>query len=242
MTDRLLYISMLGTPDTYDVKAFTAICPSGLERDWISEWHGPAAAEFGLDLTAVDICRGERLPDADGVAAVILGGTFHSVAERRPWLQRAVAWLTGYRRTSRPLLGICGGHQLVAARIEDGELADRPAGVLMETAAVGLTPQGRAHPLFAGLPETPSFHFGNSQLIRPSPGQRGGILATQPSHPAAAIDHGDNWFSCQFHPEARKIEFDCYFASRDPAYESAYAATHDGPAVLTNFFRLAAAG
>lgn len=240
MAARLLYVSMLGEPDLYDPAAFTALCPSGLERDWVVDWHGATAAAHGFDLWALDICRGEPLPPPEDVDAVILGGTFHSVAEDRVWLDDLSDWLARYRTTGRPLLGICGGHQLLATRMEPGVLLTRPDGPLTGTIEIGLTAAGRAHPLFCGLPARPRFHFGNGQYVDPAPAQMPGVLAIAPAHPVVAFDHGGGWLSCQFHPEARKPEFDCYFSPKDPAYESPYEDIHDGPAVIDNFLALAA--
>ena len=51
MKRTLLYISMFGERSHYDPEEFRGICPSGLEKDWILEWHGPLAARFGFELS-----------------------------------------------------------------------------------------------------------------------------------------------------------------------------------------------
>jgi len=241
MTRRLLYISMLGEPKLYDPAVFTSLCVSGLERDWIVDWHGDAASAQGFDLSAVDICRGEALPEPDSVHAVILGGTLHSVAEDRAWIDDLSRWLLRYRAGGQSLLAICGGHQLIASRLEDGELASRADGPLMGTYDVDLAPRARAHGLFRGLSAAPRFHFGNSEFVQPSTGQTVRALATQATHPLVALEHGGGWYSCQFHPESRKSEFDCYFGNLDPNYESPYAEQHDGAKFMENFFAISAA-
>ena len=62
----------------------------------------------GFNLSGVDICRGDTLPEVEDTDCVILGGTMHVVTEDRPWLHALYAWLRQYRATKKPLLGIVG--------------------------------------------------------------------------------------------------------------------------------------
>jgi GMP synthase-like glutamine amidotransferase len=238
MGETVLFISMLGEREHFVPELYRDLCPSGLEKDWILDWHGPSAAEFGLEMIAVDICRDDRLPPATAVGTVILGGTLHVIDEDRRWLHDLVEWLQDYRTLGRPLLAICGGHQLLSTRFGNGKLVGRQSGTLAGTCEVELTALGAAHPLFRGLPRRPRFHFANYLHILPSDAQKNGVLATQAGSPAVALDHGGGWFSCQFHPEARKESWDRYYASLDPDYVSAYDVKHDGVRVIENFLGL----
>lgn len=231
---------MLGEAEHYEPQNFTNLCPSGYERDWVLDWHGGAAEAAGLTLEGVDICRGEALPGANEFAVVILGGTMHVVTEDREWLHRLRAWLKAYRETGRPLLAICGGHQVLSTQFGGGTLTGREAGTLAGTYPVSLTDAGRHHPLFAEMTETPRFHFANYLHVIPDGTQAAGVLAVQDDSPAIAVDHGGDWFSTQFHPEARKASWDRYYSLQDPEFESAYAPEHDGAKLLANFFSYAA--
>ena len=232
-----LFISMLGERVHFRPEEYRSLCPTGLEKDWILTWHGGSAADAGLTLSGVDICRGDRLPDVDDIDRVILGGTMHVVTEDRQWLHDLTSWLRDYRRTKRPLLAICGGHQLLATEFGDGELAGRSDGTLSGTYEIELTANGRTHPLFRGLPETPCFHFANYLHVLPAEIATINVLATQPGSPAIALDHGGNWFSCQLHPESRKQSWDIYYGALDPDYASAYKDEHDGEGLIANFFQ-----
>ena len=131
---------------------------------------------------------------------MLLGGTMHVATEDRAWLHGLRGWLKDYRATGRPLLAICGGHQMLATQLGGGELAGRSGGTLAGTYEVLLSDRGRSHPIFSGLPEKPRFRFANYLHVVPSVDQEPGALATQPNSPAIALDHGGNRFSCQFHP------------------------------------------
>ena len=235
-----LFVSMLGEREHFRPEEFRSLCPSGMEKDWILEWHSPSAIQSGFELCSVDICRGDPLPAARDVDSVILGGTMHVITEDRKWLHELFDWLHDYRRTQRPLLAICGGHQLLSTRFGSGELTGRPDGTLSGTYEVQLTAAGRAHPLFHGLPDTPRFHFANYLHVLPSEAETMKVLAAQQDSPAIALDHGNNWYSCQFHPESRKDSWDIYYSALDAGYTSAYAEHHDGPQFISNFFQFSA--
>ena len=64
-----------------------------------------------------------------------------------------------------------------------------------------LTATGREHFLFAGCEDAPEYHFANSEYVT-APPVGAVVLATREELPAAALDHGGNWYSVQFHPEA----------------------------------------
>ena len=238
MTRNVLFISMLGEREHFKPELFESLCPSGLERDWVVEWHGSVAERSDLQMTGVDICRGDALPAVDEVASVVLGGTMHVVTEDRKWLHDLRAWLQAYKVTGRPLLAICGGHQMLASQFGKGILTGRAEGTLAGTYEVQLTDSGVAHPLFRGMPAKPRFHFANYLHVIPSADQEAGVLAVHRNSPAISLDYGGNWFSCQFHPESRKESWDIYYHALETDYVSAYTTHHDGQLLLKNFFEL----
>jgi len=237
----LLYISMLGEPSLYDENSFRTLCPTGLEKDWISMWHGGAAQEFKFRLETIDICRGDQLPDAGNVQAAILGGTAHVIDEDRPWLIELTRWLRKYRALKRPLLAICGGHQLVATKLWAGTLAHRLRGTLAGTYPITLTTLGKRHPLFYPLLPTPRFHFANYLHVLLPPDFPAATLAVHEDSPAIALDYGHNWFSCQFHPESRKDMWDCFYQGRSTVRADAFTDEHAGWHLVRNYLSLAAA-
>lgn len=235
---KLVYISMLGEPSCYNVEDFKKLCSSGLEKDWIIEWHQPLAAEYGFKMSSVDICRGDQLPTPNAVDTVIVGGTNHDIREKFAWLTRLIDWLKEYRNLYRPLLGICGGHQLVSTVFDGGKLVERNGGRLAGTYSVNLSEIGQQHPLFKEIAQNPKFHFGNSLYVLPSDSLSKKVLASVGENPAIAVDHGGHWYSCQFHPESQKKTWECLFKGDVGVDMKLYSEDHDGQAFLKNFFKI----
>ena len=233
-----LFISMLGEREHFRYENYVSLCSSGKEKDWVVDWHKSIAEESGYKFSGIDICFGDKLPDINNVDSVILGGTLHVVTEDRKWLHNLRNWLKDYRKSRNPLLAICGGHQMLSSQFGNGELTSRPEGTLAGTYKVKLTEKGKTHPLFSEMPESPMFHFANYLHVIPSTVQNKGVLALHDNSPAIAIDHGNNWFSSQFHPESRKQSWDIYYGSKEKNYKSKYSYDHNGGKFLSNFFNL----
>ena len=235
----LLFISMLGEDSVYKTGDYRDLCPSGLEKDWILDRYLPMAREYGFELRAIDICRGDPLPPPADIDAAIVGGTAHIVKEKYGWLDDLSGWLHQFRPLRRPFLGICGGHQLACLLFENGSLAYRNGGTVAGTYAVELSENGRGHPLFVGMSGSPRFHFANYLHILPAADTRIKVLASLGESPAIAVDHGGHWYSCQFHPESSKAMWTCFFKREPEVDVDAFTEDHDGPRMIANFLRIA---
>ena len=235
----LLFISMLGENELFNPDYFKSLCSSGQERDWIEAWFGPMALEMGFSFSGIDICRGDSLPALDDFDCVILGGTMHVVTENRPWLRALCEWLRQYRIANKPLLAICGGHQLVSTQFEDGVLNGRVGGTLAGTYEIELTDLGRQHPLFEGLSGSPRFNFANYLHVIPSASQQARVLARIGESSAICIDHGNHWYTTQFHPESRRCVWSCMYENTAPEHVGNYSDDQDGPSLIRNFMKIA---
>lgn len=209
---RVCYISMLCEEGSreYDVTAASA---DGVDD---GQWLAARLAEAGVadasyELTRVYIARGAALPDCERFDFFVLGGTFHSVHDGRPWQEALHKWLPTQRATGKPLLGICGGHQAMCVAA-GGRVAQRPGGMAAGSLFItqvgrGGLPGGARHPLLAGISlHDMMFHFGNSDEVSEVP-PGATVFATTADSPAVALDYGDGWRSVQFHPEASHTVF-----------------------------------
>lgn len=163
--------------------------------------HLAAVAQSrGVSLRVVRPDRGEKVPeDAGGAAAlVVLGGPMAAwEIEKFPFLQDEVAMMGRATAAGTPTLGICLGAQLLAhsagARNFKGNFPE------VGWTAVDLTDDGKADPLFAGLP--PQFkmfewHFDHFDL------PTGAVqLASARLYPNQAYRLREGVYGLQFHPE-----------------------------------------
>ena len=180
-----------------------------------------------LHFTQVDRALLARL----GVRAVIVSG--HSTLIDDYDADTLAPLVEVIRETRTPLLGLCGGHQLIGltfgvtpapmGRLAPGEGDPRPA------LAAGMRKEWgpsivriSAHdPLFAGLDETVVVEKRHFWEMKTAPAGFARLAASD-ACPIQAIRHeGRMLYGVQFHPER--------YSDRHP----------DGRIILSNFFRLA---
>lgn len=235
---RLAYISILAERGAYDLARYVDPAEGADDRDWFAARLAELGLADAFDVVAVDAANGASLPAADSVDIAVIGGSLHSVSEERRWQRRIWDWLPAYRRRGAPLLGICGGHQMIARAggVPVTVLDDGPwAGSL----PVRLSPAGAAHALFRDHPAEPRFHFGNNEHVsRPPTGAE--VLAAVDGSPCLALDHGGDWLSVQFHPEATGRAMARAWLHTAPENARNYVETPDGPTLLRNFLSLVA--
>lgn len=144
----------------------------------------PLFAELNTEVHVVDATC-EELPDPRAYAGVVVGGSAGSANDTEPWRLRLGQWMVTW---DVPLLGICGGHQLLAH-------------ALGSRVAKMARPQVGVHPL--QLPGIPGFtgwvmQMHSEHVLDVPPG------ATVWAEDAAGIQAlrfpGHRW-TVQFHPE-----------------------------------------
>jgi GMP synthase (glutamine-hydrolysing) len=135
---------------------------------------------------------------ARGADGLLLTGSYASVTERAPWML-ALGELLIQAAERVPVLGVCFGHQLLAAAL-GGAVERNPRGPEIGTREVALTEAGRADPLLAGLPaRLPVQQLHEDHVPAPPPGAV--LLATGAHAPVQAFAHGARLRAVQFHPE-----------------------------------------
>jgi GMP synthase-like glutamine amidotransferase len=155
----------------------------------------------GIEWDVVALEKGEAIPALENFDALLVMGGAQDVWQEaeHPWFKaEKQAIRTAVQDLALPYLGICLGHQLLAAAL-GGEV--RPA-VVPEVGVfeVELTEPGRAHPLFAGLPPTSRFlQWHAAEITKPPAGAV--VLATSSACAVQALAVGERAFGLQFHAE-----------------------------------------
>ncbi len=208
--------------------------PVAAEHGVFADWFRRLLSVHPVDAVAVDARAGRR-PDASGFAGIVVTGSPASVAEPEPWMDATVELVRDARRSGTPVLGVCFGHQIVAAAL-GGSVLVNPLGWEVGTRAVELTAEGQTDPLFAGLGPTVRVNFSHRDVVDPASLPPGcPVLARNHKSGAQAFAAGDAVRCVQFHPEFDGATARGYLRTRHDvlaADAAARGAPDEHPAVL----------
>ncbi|MEI6305526.1 MAG: type 1 glutamine amidotransferase [Deltaproteobacteria bacterium] len=143
--------------------------------------------------------NGEPLPIIEHISAlIVLGGAMGANDdERHPFLTGLKCLIRDIISARLPFLGICLGGQLLAAAIGSRVVANRWGET--GTMKVCLTEDGKADPLFRGIPpEFMTFQWHNDSFDLPAESV---LLAYSSTCQNQAFRVGDSAWGLQFHPE-----------------------------------------
>jgi len=164
-------------------------------EDWITAGLGLAAQR----IRVVVVAEGESLPEPGAVAAAVVTGSSAMVSDCEPWSLRTTAWLADAVAAGLPVLGICYGHQLLAAAL-GGKVARNPRGREIGTVAVRLTPAAAADVLLGQFPGALRVQTSHQESVIELP--PGAVhLASSALDPHHAFRLGRSAWGVQFHPE-----------------------------------------
>ena len=162
-------------------------------EDWIIR-------NLGRDISVqVTDAEHKSLPNSVEWKGVLITGSHSMVTNGSPWIQHTAAWIAEAVQSGTALLGICFGHQILAAAM-GGTVAANPLGKEYGTVPVHLTGNGATDPLFRGLPSPFPAHVGHSQSVNRLP-ETACRLAFSEKDPIQAFRIGCRAWGVQFHPE-----------------------------------------
>lgn len=176
----------------------TGAPPAPVSMRWggFGEWFGRLLSSGCAEPEVLDARA--PLPPAGRYDGVILTGSLDSVTTWTPWMQATAAWALAAAR-SRPVLGVCFGHQLLA-RALGARVERNPRGPEAGTVHVAVTDAGRSDPLFRGLPHRLHVQAAHEDHVAWLPA--GAVrLAWNERTPVQAFAAGDAIRAVQFHPE-----------------------------------------
>lgn len=183
-------------------------CPAEWYREWLHAEGIAVQTQHPSQLPA------RAAAEYDGV--VVLGGVMGAHDDARyPWLAGLRELIRSVIESNLPILGICLGHQLMAAA-RGGTVARNPHGRALGLTRVRLTPAGTRDPLLATAPPTARAIQWNDDIVTALPDDCV-ELATAPDGSPQAVRYGPVAWGVQFHPEASPEVFRGWLDGPDPA-------------------------
>ncbi|MEL6148824.1 MAG: glutamine amidotransferase [Chloroflexota bacterium] len=163
-------------------------------EDWIVATLGHRSQ----DAVIWDARSDPNPPHAD---AIIITGSHDPLTDETPWMARTTAWVKDIIDAGIPTLGICFGHQMIAAAL-GGTVGENPRGAEVGTTNIRLTSAARRDALFSGLTDELRVHTAHYHTILELP-EGVTVLAENAMDPYHAVRYRDNVWGVQFHPEMR---------------------------------------
>jgi GMP synthase (glutamine-hydrolysing) len=182
------------------LKAGTAAPSVRMVAGDYDRWFTLALGLEGKQFRVVHAEQGEHLParmrDFD---AILVTGSPRSVTELAPWMLRMCEFLRDAADRRVPVLGVCFGHQLLG-HAYGARVRKSPSGREIGTVSCELTPEGRADPLFEGVPARFEVQATHEDVVEDAP-RAIELLASNAHSHNQAFRAGRTVRAVQFHPE-----------------------------------------
>lgn len=185
-----------------------------------------------LDLPPEEGGRGVP-PDLDNVQGVVILGGPQNVGDNLPWLRDEMQFIKSAHESGLPVLGICLGHQLIAAAL-GGEVSPMPkpeAG--FHTVSINTT--GQIEAMLAGIAwKSPQFCLHGREVSAPPKGAV--VLASSEACKVQAFRVGVRTFGFQYHFESDLTTIRRYLRERPEEFAAAGLSSADVEAQATRHY------
>ncbi|GJM24618.1 MAG: hypothetical protein DHS20C16_10330 [Phycisphaerae bacterium] len=161
-------------------------------------WFRDAFCDARVEMTVVD-ALGDELPMPAAFDAIILTGSSHSVTDSNPRLLAYQEWIRGLAESEVPTLGVCFGHQVMAAAF-GGCVERHEAGRQFGAVAVTLNDAGKRDFLFQGVGSDSDVHSCHEDVCTRLP-EAATLLASSKRTVNQSFAIGEYLRAVQFHPE-----------------------------------------
>jgi GMP synthase-like glutamine amidotransferase len=168
---------------------------------------------FKLDLRRLDTLGAQGIPpDFDNVHGVISLGGEQNVGEKHDWMDPELAFLREAHARQLPVIGICLGHQMVAAAL-GGQVGPLEGGKTeWGFTKVSINPTGQIEPMLAGLAWDSMQFQAHGQEVKQLPADAT-LLASSAACNVQAFRAGLRTFGFQYHFECDRAMVDEYIAA-----------------------------
>jgi GMP synthase-like glutamine amidotransferase len=174
-----------------------------LECDHVDERYRGVVGDYrdeferllGTEVVPFDVVAGEVPVSPTGCDAWVCSGSRHSVYDDAPWIDAASAFVAEVHEAGTPFVGICFGHQLLAAAL----------GGTVERAGSGWGAGVRRIDVIADEPwmdprrPAVALHFMHQDQVSEVPD--GGVVLGRTDHCEVAAFRVDRMLGVQAHPE-----------------------------------------
>jgi len=162
------------------------------------DWFAAFLTPYGVETTTFDVRKG-KYPDITAVDGIIITGSSASVCTNPPdWVPVFITHLQDIIDSGIPTLGVCFGHQILAAAA-GGVVEPHPDGRESGPTELQKTTLGKSDRLFQDIPEKFRVNMTHEDVVVRSPNGR--VLAYNDYNGFQAIRYSDTIQSVQFHPE-----------------------------------------
>lgn len=185
----------------YDVEPPEYLSGLQLPDETYPQWMAEALEVPTKEIHVVEVYKGEELPRLGNTDLVIVGGSDYSVCSPEPWHEPLKETVKHAIESDVPVLGICYGFQ-TGIQAYDGHVTKDHKGAQIGVTDVELTPDGRRHQAFEGLPQKFPVNSAHSDApVHESLQSPITLFATHPDHPVQAVGFGNNGVGVAWHPE-----------------------------------------